>query len=53
VGRGDGEGNREGKGMKINRKGNAREGKNEFLHLFVQKSRQGLEGKRGMGRMVG
>jgi hypothetical protein len=35
--------------MKGNRKGNGREGEKELLHLFVKRSGQGFEGKKGMG----
>jgi hypothetical protein len=35
--------------MKGTRKGNGREREKEPLHLFVKRSVQGLEGKRGVG----
>jgi hypothetical protein len=35
--------------MKGNRKRNGREGEKELLHLFVKRSGQGFEGKKGMG----
>jgi hypothetical protein len=37
-------------GMKGNRKENGREGEKELLHLFVKWSRQGFEGKTGIGK---